>query len=120
MDGDPQAQQTFTTDEIIEVFDHLKNRPEPWGQIWCEHGMEPKYASRALSAIFPGTVEELRQFGAAFALGLQFGAMRLAPIEYVEDEPVDNCQCFICQLRRTAEAQAREEGGDDAEGGGVE
>lgn len=113
-----QPPEAFSTDEIIDVYEHLAKRPEPWPAIWAEHGMPSKSTGRALEAIFP--YENLVACRAAFALGLQFGAMRLAPVAFDEKESDDNCQCVICQFRRQVEAQARGESeeGPESQGGG--
>lgn len=113
--------QRFSTDEIIEVYEHLKKRNESWMQIWAEQGMVPSHVERAVAAIWSPMEDgkAIRAAGEAFALGLQFGAMALAPIPYDPKED-DNCECLFCQMRRSMEAQAEAEAEGGDQGGGEE
>jgi hypothetical protein len=104
------ADETFSTDEILQVFEHLASRDESWGEVVAEHGLDPIKVGRVLKVVFPTGHGNQETATKALVLGLQFGAMRLEPFEGYEEKP---CECPVCVLRRAAEAEA---GG--SEGGG--
>lgn len=89
---------------MIKVSEHLNSRGEEGktaGQHLAEHGLAAEDCTNILVLIedaAPTTREAIRS---AFLLGIQLGAMRLDPIEYVEPE-TEPCDCLICSLMRAA------------------
>jgi len=105
----PKASDTYSTDEIVEVFEHLTRNEKSWNQCIAEHGLDPIHVNRTLKILFGEGNGRAKIAIQAFNLGLQFGAMRLDPIEFDESaEPP--CNCMFCQMRRAMEA-AEGEGG---------
>lgn len=104
-----QEQPGLDTDGILQVFQHLVNNEKSWSECIADHGLDPEKVKRAFCATWETGDGRHEVAVQAFVLGLQFGAMRLSPFEGYEEKP---CECLICTLRRTAEAQARgDEGG---------
>jgi hypothetical protein len=105
-----ERQPEFTTDEIIAVYEHLARNDRSWSACIADHGLDPMLVNRAFRVFFDSGDGRLRTAVEAFVLGLQFGAMRLDPVDYDESaEPV--CNCFFCMLRRSAEAELGGGGG---------
>lgn len=99
----PKASDTYSTDEIVEVFEHLTRNEKSWNQCIAEHGLDPIHVNRTLKILFGEGGGLAKTAVQAFNLGLQFGAMRLDPIDYDEAaEPP--CNCMFCQMRRAMEA----------------
>lgn len=103
--GDPQ-----TTDEILQVFEHLVENEKTWAEFIAVHGLDPEKVARAFRVAFDTGGGQQAVATKAFVLGLQFGAMRLDAFEGYEEKP---CGCLFCSLRRAAEAEVRK-----SEGGG--
>lgn len=96
-------EQRFSTDEMIDVLEHLrKDSEKTWSLHAAEHGLDPFKVKRAVASVFPEGEGKQRIAVEAFAWGLQFGAMRLAPFPY-DQEAESPCQCILCQLRRAVE-----------------
>lgn len=104
----------LSTDEMVEVYEHLARNEKSWSQCIADHGLDPINVNRTLKVLF-GEGEGLANVAVqAFNLGLQFGAMRLDPVEY--DADVEQpCQCVFCAMQRAAEAQERGEQPPDGE-----
>lgn len=99
----------FDTDGILAVDEHLTRNPKSWSALIADHGLDPEKASRAVHLVAkPSDDLEYKAAVRAFVLGLQFGAMRLEPIEY-DPKQEDNCACILCVIRRAAEAGAEPE-----------
>lgn len=111
------ADDTYSTDQIVEVYEHLVRNDKSWLACVADHGLDPILSNRALKVLFGEGEGNVAKVGVqAFVLGLQFGAMRLDPVEF-DPELERPCECLFCQMRRAAEAgQPGEEGG--SEGGG--
>jgi hypothetical protein len=105
----PAAGDTYSTDEIISVFEHLARNTKSWDACVADHGLEPVYVGRTLKTIFGEGGGIGKTATQAFVLGLQFGAMRLPPVEYDESQEKP-CNCMFCQMRRAIE---------ESEGGGA-
>ena len=78
--------QQFNTDEIIDVFEHLRGRKDSWSVCMAEHGLDPEKVGRAFTSIFESGEGRIATAAQAFILGLQFGAMRLEPFPFDPDE----------------------------------
>lgn len=102
------ADEAFSTDEILQVYEHLAANEETWGELIASHGLDPQKVARAFMVSFPIGDGNQQTATKAFALGLQFGAMRLEKFEGYEEKP---CECPFCLLRRAAEAAGGSEGG---------
>ncbi len=105
------AEEIFTTDEILQVYEHLTANDKSWGECVAGHGLDPEKIARAFRVMFETGGGQQKVATKAFTLGLQFGAMRLSPFEGYEEKP---CNCPVCVLARAAEAAQA----DDPEGGG--
>lgn len=108
--ADSNTTEPFSTDEILQVFSHLAKNDQSWGELIASHGLDPEKTARAFRVAFDSAGGQQKVATQAFALGLQFGAMRLDPFEGYEEKP---CGCPFCVLLRAAEAEAKE-----SEGGG--
>lgn len=100
----PAAGDTYSTDEIMEVFEHLARNEKPWNKCIADHGLSPIHANRALKIIFGEGNGLAAASQRAFVLGLQFGAMRLPPAEWNPDDE-QPCNCMFCQMRRMLESE---------------
>lgn len=91
-----------STDEILDVFEHIRKAETTWLQHFADHGLKPEAVQRALQAEFEAGDGRLKAAISAFAFGLAFGAMRLEPIAYNPEEEKP-CDCSFCQFRRMLE-----------------
>ncbi len=104
----PKASDTYSTDEIVEVFEHLTRNEKSWMGCIADHGLDPIHVNRTLKILFGEGGGLAKTAVQAFTLGLQFGAMRLDPIAY-DPEAEPPCNCMFCQMRRAMEAAEGEE-----------
>lgn len=99
----PKASDTYSTDELVEVYEHLARNDKSWNECIADHGLDPIHVNRALKVLFGEGEGRARIAVQAFNLGLQFGAMRLSPVQF--DPAVEApCNCMFCQMRRSIEA----------------
>lgn len=91
------AGEQYSTDQIVEVYEHLVRNEKTWLACIADHGLDPIYSSRALKIVFGDGEGNLAKAGLqAFVLGLQFGAMRLDPVEF-DPELERPCECLFCR-----------------------
>jgi len=106
----PAASDTYSTDEIMEVFEHLARNERSWNKVIADHGLNPIAVNRTLKIVFGEGNGIGQAVQRAMVLGLQFGAMRLEPVEWNPDDEAP-CNCMFCQMRRAIEGQESEGGG---------
>lgn len=91
---------TINTDEILTMYEHLREGGKTVNEVIAGMGVDPKIAARVAANFQQGGGSE--GFTSGFVLGLHIGQMRLDPYEYDPDSEPD-CHCIFCTLKRELE-----------------
>lgn len=96
----------LTTDHILDIYNHLEKSNKTMPELLADHGITNLHMTRAANVLVSKSDESQAAFSIGLAIGLQLGAMRLDPIEFVaesEDNTKSTCNCLMCSLQRIAE-----------------
>jgi hypothetical protein len=97
----------LSTDEILDIATHIDKNTESTAEFMASKGLDFNVCKRVVDCIVPEGDQRKLAWQSGFILGLQLGAMRLDPIEFVPvaegDKTEQPCHCLVCELHRMAE-----------------